>query len=160
MRIRVFLSNFPALFQRTFSQQKDQPDFFVRIDWKLFPQSSTVIASFFKAWGTVTRFHRNRIFFGAVRSDKAVPNTIETIRFKIGSKKLITIFFVKEIIFDDPVLISWSGGVQAHLKILVIHRDMMKWEFKIGKDTEMTPTIGLILYIYIPNFQRIIDCDE
>ena len=59
---------------------------------------------------TYACLNRERIALRAVRAEKAVTQTGVTVRGKIGRKKLESIFFIIQIVFDHADFISASGG--------------------------------------------------
>ena len=86
---------------------------------------------------TYACLNRERIALRAVRAEKAVTQTGVTVRGKIGRKKLESIFFIIQIVFDYADFISASGGVETHLEVLVIHLNLVEAEFQIGKDGQI-----------------------
>ncbi len=120
----------------SFSQQEEQAHFFPWLQRELFLQAATVIAPLFKTPAAYAALDRQRVALRAVRAEKAVTQAVKTVRHERGGEELPAVFFIVEIIFDDAVLIAAAGGIQAHLKVLVIHGDLMKAEFQIGKDGE------------------------
>ena len=119
-------------------------------------QRGAVVAAVFKAAGACAALYRDRVALGAVGAEKAVTQTVKPVRREVRSEKLVAVFFIMQLIFDNAVNVPAPGGVQAHLEILVIHRHMVEAEFGIGEHGEMPLTPAVVSQRDVPELHGII----
>ena len=119
-----------------------------------------MIPALFKASRAAAGLHRERIFLGAVRAEKAVAQTVEAVGHEVSGKKLIAVLFVVQIVFDHAVGIAAARGVETHLKVLVVHRHMVKAELQVGKHRERPPASAVVSQPQVPDLHRIIHRDK
>ena len=68
--------------------------------------------------------------------------------------------FVEKVVFDDAVLVARSGGIQAHLQVLIVDLDVMKRELRVGEDADLAAGDVRVANFHIPEFHVVIERDE
>ena len=119
-----------------------------------------MIAALFKRAAAHTGLHHQWIAFGAVAADKAVAQAVKAVRGKIGSKELVAVLFVVEVVFDDAVFVPAAGGVQTHLEVLVVHVHLMEAELQIGEYGKVPHLIGVVAQLHVPDLHGVVHGDK
>ena len=156
----VLLTHFLTGLDAALAQEEQKTGFLAGLEGDALLQDAAMIAALFKGAAAHTGLHRQRIAFGAVAADKAVPQAVKAVRGKIGSKELIAALFVVEVVLDNAVLIPAAGGVQAHLEILVVHVHLMEAEFQIGEYGKMAHPARIVAQLHIPDLHGVVHGDE
>ena len=158
--IPVLFPDFPSLLPISVSQHENQPLLLPRLQDEILLQAAAVIAALFKRASAFSPLHRLRVGLAAISSEKSIPEAVESVRFKIGCKKLITKFLIEQIMFYDPILAGGSGAVEAHLEILIIDHDMVPGKFQVGKKAQAARTVTVIPDGHVPEKSVVIQRDK
>src|SRR5690554_3091453 len=98
-------------------------------------KAGTVIPPQFHTVMTLPPLHCPGIAFCPVIPQELLPNGVITVRSKTGGKIVVFFWLIIEVIFYYSLLIISPGGIEAHLEVLIIHLNMVKGKFQIGKNT-------------------------
>ena len=148
-RFFIFCTDALSLFAPSFSEHKNEPGFFSRLQRQILLQTAAVIAAFFTGRRTMPR-RRRRIRFGIICSHESLPHAVKAVRHGVHGKILIAFFFIKQVFLDDAVLTGSARTVKAHLVILVVDHNMMERKFQIGKNAQIPDRIPRIPDFHIP----------
>ena len=154
--LRIFCAHRLPLLCSAFAQQKQKPCFLPGLKRDVLFQTAAVIAAFHKGSPALSALNHLRIALRAVRSDEGIPHAVKSVRCEIRCKKLIAILLIVKVVNNHSILIGRAGRIQAHLKVLIVHRNLVKTEFKIGKHRKMARASGVIAQAYVYDFHRII----
>lgn len=89
-------------------------------------QRRALVAAQLRAAGKRAPLHADGVCLGAVRADERLPHRIVAVRRESGRKILEAVLLIEKVLFDDAVRIAAARGIQAHLKVAVVHIDMVE----------------------------------
>jgi hypothetical protein len=75
--------------------------------------------------GKLPFFNRFGIILAAPHAGETFPLNFETVRVKIGGKKLETLLFVVEFLLNNAVFVRRARAVQCTLKIFIVAVNLM-----------------------------------
>ncbi len=128
----------------TLAQQENQLGRLPRLQGQVLLEAAAVVAALFPASAAPAGLHRNGVALRAVGTQEGVPQALKAVRLKIGGKKLIALLFVIQIVLNHAVLTAASGGVEAHLEILIVHGNLVEAEFQIGKHRNLPGPVCIV----------------
>ena len=158
--IRVSLPCRPGLGQLPLAQEEEQAHFLAGGQGQPLAQGGAVVAGFSKAAGQFPALHSHRAAFVMIQADECIPQGIEAVGLKIGGEELIAELFIKQIVQHRPVLVGGAGGVIGHLKILVVHLDVVVRPFHIGVHAQPPWLVRPAAKPHVPQLHRIPQGDE
>ena len=156
----VLPAHFLAGFDAALAQEEQEAGFLAGLKGEHLLQDAAMIAALFKRAAAHTGLHHQWIAFGAVAADKAVAQAVKAVRGKIGSKELIPVLFIVEVVLNDAVFVPAAGGVQAHLEVLVVHVHLVEAEFQIGEHGKMAHFIRIVAQLHVPDLHGVVHGDE
>ena len=156
----VLLTHFLTGFDAALAQEEQEAGFLAGLKGEHLLQDAAMIAALFKRAAAHTGLHHQWIAFGAVAADKAVAQAVKAVRGKIGSKELVAVLFVVEVVFDDTVFVPAAGGVQTHLEVLVVHVHLVEAEFQIGEHGKMAHFIRIVAQLHVPDLHGVVHGDK
>jgi hypothetical protein len=124
--IGVLYLNFLTLRARPHPHHEDHPRLLAGRQGQPFVQRSAVIAPQLRAVAALPTLHRDGITLCAIAPQEAVTQAVVTVGIETRREVVERPRLVKEIVFDDPVLVARSAGIQAHLEILIVDLDMVE----------------------------------
>ena len=65
-----------------------------------------------------------------------------------------------QLVFDNAVHKAAAAGIEAHLKVLVVDADVMKAEFRVGKDGEPPRAAAVVAKGEIPDLHGVVHGDK
>ena len=82
----------------------------------------------------------------------------DIVRNKACCEILIAKLFIKKVVLDHAIFIRGACRIQTHLKIFVIHFNLMKGKFQIRKYTDTSLFFSGIFNFYIPDLHTDVRC--
>ena len=119
-----------------------------------------MIPALFKAAAALSGFDRERVPFGAVGSEKAVAQAVKAVGLKVRGEELVTVFFIVQIVFDHAIRITAARGIEAHLKVLVVHGHMVEAELQVGENRKTAFTSADVFNVQVPDFHGVVHRDK
>ena len=110
--------------------------------------------------GALPPLHRRRVGLRPVVPQETVPHAVIAVRLEVRGEVVKGPRLVKEIVFDDAVLVARPGGVKAHLQVLVVDFDMVEGELQVRKHAEVALARAGVLDPHIPQLGIVVDRDE
>ena len=144
-------------FQAALTQQEQKPLLLAGLQGNGLHQRAAVVAALPEGAGALARLHDLGIPLGAVIPQEGIPAAVEAVRGEVSGEELEAVLFIIEVLFDNAVFIPAAGGIEAHLEILVVHRDLVEAEFQIGKYGQIPLFSGIVAQPHVPDLHRVVN---
>ena len=105
--------------------------------------------------GQLSGAHTRRIPLRAVVADEGFPHAVVAVRDKVPRKELPGVGLIVELAQHRVVLIVGTGGIQAHLEVLVIHIYFMEGKLHIAVHAEAPFPAGIVPDPDVKDFHRV-----
>ena len=160
LRLGVLLPHGPSGVQAALAQQEQEPDLLAGLELHELLETTAVVAALLLAAAAFPGLYGQGVPLGAVGADELVPQALEAVGSKVCREELIAVLFVVQVVLDDPVLVPASGGVEAHLEVLIVHVDVVEAELQIAVYAQPPGTAGVVAQADVPDLHRVVHGHE
>ena len=157
---RIFFADAHAFGPRPLPQEKRFAQDLAGREDKTPVQRRALVAAQLRAAGKRAPLHADGVCLGAVRADERLPHRIVAVRRESGRKILEAVLLIEKVLFDDAVRIATARGIQAHLKVAVVHIDMVERQLGVAEHADVPRPAGDILQRKVPDLHSLAPGNE
>ena len=159
-RAGIFCAHGRAGIRTALAEQEQELRLLAGSEGQALHEHGAVVAAVFKAAGALAALERDGVALGAVRAEESIPQAVEAVGREIGGEELVAVFFIVQLIVDDAIHIAAARRVEAHLKVAVVHVDLVEAELRVGKNRKPARTPTVVAEQDVPELDGIVHRDE
>ena len=138
------------------AQIEEDAGFLPGLEQELFPQRAAGVAPQLRGTGQIAGDDADGIPLRMIGADERFPDAVKAIRLKAAREKLIGVRLVMQLAEHRAAVVMGPRGIQAHLKILVVHVNFMEGELHISIDAEAPGPVGVVPHADVENLHRVL----